>query len=79
MAKSPKTPNTNTEPTGEVFDALAPVNYTDGKGEEGTQWINVGRAFPNSRGGFNVKLRAIPVAQDGEVTIVIAKREPRDR
>lgn len=78
MAK--KTPNTPAaEQTSEVFDAIAPINWITSDGEEKTQWINVGRAFPNNRGGFNVKLKAVPVAQDGEVTIVIAKREPRDR
>jgi hypothetical protein len=29
-------------------------------------------------GGFNIRLRAIPVATDGEVVVIVKKRDPKD-
>ena len=74
MAKS-KTPAASSE--SERFDVLGASTYTS-NGEEHTEWYRVGRAFPNAKGGFNIRLRAVPVATDGEVFLMIAKREPKD-
>jgi hypothetical protein len=65
------------EPTTERFDALAAHEYMV-NGEKRTEWLRVGRAFPNTVGGFNIRLRAIPVATDGEVVVIVKKRDPKD-
>ena len=65
------------EATADRFDALAVHEYTV-NGEKRTEWLRVGRAFPNSVGGFNIRLRAIPVATDGEVVVIVKKRDPKD-
>ena len=65
------------EATTDRFDALAVHEYTV-NGEKRTEWLRVGRAFPNSVGGFNIRLRAIPVATDGEVVVIVKKRDPRE-
>jgi hypothetical protein len=65
------------EPTTDRFDALAAHEYFV-NGEKRTEWLRVGRAFPNSVGGFNIRLRAIPVATDGEVVVIVKKRDPKD-
>ena len=65
------------EPTTERFDALAAHEYTV-NGEKRTEWLRIGRAFPNTVGGFNIRLRAIPVVTDGEVVVIVKKRDPKD-
>ncbi|EGD08927.1 hypothetical protein L2249_04240 [Xanthomonas perforans] len=35
--------------------------------------------FPHRSGGYTLKLRTVPVAIDGEVTLIVRKREPRDK
>lgn len=60
-----------------IFDALAAHNYEDGQGRTRTEWLRIGRAFPNTNGGFNIRLRAVPAANNGEVVIVVMKREPK--
>ena len=65
------------EATTDRFDALAVHEYTV-NGEKRTEWLRVGRAFPNSVGGFNIRLRAIPVATDGEVVVIVKKRDPKE-
>ena len=63
------------ESTTDRFDALAAHEYTV-NGEKRTEWLRIGRACPNSVGGFNIRLRAIPVATDGEVVVIVKKRDP---
>jgi hypothetical protein len=65
------------EPTTERFDALAAHEYMV-NGEKRTEWLRIGRAFPNTVGGFNIRLRTIPVATDGEVVVIVKKRDPKD-
>ncbi len=75
-----KTKKSTTQPQAEAsdrFDALAAHEYTV-NGEKRTEWLRIGRAFPNSVGGFNIRLRAIPVATDGEVVVIVKKRDPKD-
>ena len=74
MAKS-KTTTQGSE--SERFDVLGASTY-EVNGEKRTDWYRVGRAFPNGKDGFNVRLRAVPVATDGEVFLMIAKHEPKD-
>lgn len=59
------------------FDALAAHEYTI-NGEKRTEWLRIGRAFPNTVGDFNIRLRAIPVATDGEVVVIVKKHDPKD-
>lgn len=59
------------------FDALAAHEY-EVNGEKRTEWLRVGRAFPNTVGGFTVRLRAVPVANNGEVVVIVKKRDPKD-
>ena len=54
MAKS-KTTTQGSE--SERFDVLGASTY-EVNGEKRTDWYRVGRAFPNGKGGFNVRLRA---------------------
>ncbi|PPU86315.1 hypothetical protein XpopCFBP1817_19535 [Xanthomonas populi] len=61
------------------FDVVAPHAYTKRDGETGTEWFRCGVAFPNQSGGFTLKLRTVPVAIDGEITLIVKKREPRDK
>ncbi|WP_045761395.1 hypothetical protein [Xanthomonas albilineans] len=58
------------------YDALAAHTY-EMDGEERTEWTRIGRAFPNNKGGFNIRLHCIPAAVDGEVFIMVAKQEPK--
>lgn len=76
MAKNKTTTPAN-EP--ERFDVLGARTYVTNKetGETRTDWFQVGRAFPNSKGGFNLRLWAVPAATDGEVFLMIAKAEPK--
>ena len=76
-SKTKTTAQPQNEPTTDRFDALAAHDYTV-NGEKRTEWLRVGRAFPNSVGGFNIRLRAIPVATDGEVVVIVKKRDPKD-
>ena len=78
MANKTKTAaQSQPETTTDRFDALAVHEYTV-NGEKRTEWLRVGRAFPNSVGGFNIRLRAIPVATDGEVVVIVKKRDPKE-
>lgn len=61
----------------EIFDAVSPYEF-EANGQKQTRWLRLGRAFPNTAGGFNVRLRAIPAAVNGEVVIVITKRDPKE-
>ncbi|MGD3337585.1 hypothetical protein AB5N79_19465 [Xanthomonas citri pv. citri] len=65
--------------THDRFDVVSPHSYTKGDGETGTEWFRCGVAFPHRSGGFTLKLRTVPVAIDGEVTLIVRKREPRDK
>ena len=75
-SKTKSTTQPQTE-TVDRFDALAAHEYTV-NGEKRTEWLRIGRAFPNTVGGFNIRLRAIPVATDGEVVVIVKKRDPKD-
>jgi hypothetical protein len=78
MANKTKTAaQAQNEPATDRFDALAAHEYTV-NGEKRTEWLRIGRAFPNTVGGFNIRLRAIPVASDGEVVVIVKKRDPKD-
>ena len=66
-------PNTATD----RFLALASHSY-EVNDEKRTDWTAIGRAFPNNKGGFNVRLHCLPVADNGEVFIMIAKQSPKD-
>ena len=61
------------------FDVVAPHPYTKRGGEAGIEWFRCGVAFPNQGGGYTLKLRTVPVAIDGEITLIVKKREPRDK
>ncbi|MCC4618481.1 hypothetical protein LL972_21285 [Xanthomonas campestris pv. asclepiadis] len=80
MPKSESTAaNANTPTTThDRFDVVSPHAYTKGDGEAGTEWFRCGVAFPHRSGGFTLKLRTVPVAIEGEVTLIVRKREPRD-
>ncbi len=75
--KTQATVQAQNEPNTDRFDALAAHEYTV-NGEKRTEWLRVGRAFPNTVGGFNIRLRAIPVATDGEMVVIVKKRDPKD-
>ena len=75
--KTKSTAPARNDPTTERFDALAAHEYMV-NGEKRTEWLRIGRAFPNTVGGFNIRLRAIPVATDGEVVVIVKKRDPKD-
>jgi hypothetical protein len=78
MANKTKTAaQAQNEPTIDRFDALAAHEYTV-NGEKRTEWLRIGRAFPNTVGGFNIRLRAIPVATDSEVVVIVKKCDPKD-
>jgi hypothetical protein len=78
MANKTKTAaQAQNETATDRFDALAAHEYTV-NGEKRTEWLRIGRAFPNTVGGFNIRLRAIPVATDGEVVVIVKKRDPKD-
>lgn len=62
----------------ERWDALAPHEY-EHNGETRTGWSRLGAAFPIKDGGFTLKLRTLPVAVNGEATIVVKKRNPNDK
>ncbi|MDO0856218.1 hypothetical protein VDP12_20115 [Xanthomonas campestris pv. campestris] len=81
MPKSDSTTATAPTPaaTPERFDVVSPHAYTKGDGDSGTEWFRCGVAFPHRSGGFTLKLRTVPVAIDGEVTLIVRKREPRDK
>ena len=59
------------------YFALAAHSY-EVNGEQRTDWTTVGRAFPNNKGGFNVRLHCVPAARDGEVFLMIAKATAKD-
>lgn len=61
------------------FDVVTPHEYTKRDGETGTEWFRCGVAFPTQSGGFTLKLRTVPVAVDGEITLIVKKREPREK
>ena len=73
MAK--KTETTPAAP--DRFDALLAHEY-EHNGEKRTEWLRIGRAFPNTNGGFTVRLRAVPAANNGEVVVIVKKREAKD-
>lgn len=78
MAKSSGKPSsTSSSDRAERFDALAAHEY-EHDGETRTAWLRVGRAFPNANGGFTVRLRAVPAATNGEVVVIVKKRDPKD-
>lgn len=44
------------------FDVLVTDNYQNGAGEDQTNWIRVGVAFPHADGeGFQIELKALPI------------------
>jgi hypothetical protein len=63
--------------TTERFDALAAHEY-EVNGEKRTEWLRIGRAFPNAHDGFTVRLRAVPAANNGEIVVIVKKREAKD-
>lgn len=68
---------TTTTPASDRFDALLAHEY-EHNGEKRTEWLRIGRAFPNANGGFTVRLRAVPAANNGEVVVIVKKREADD-
>lgn len=67
-----------TAPASERFDALSAHEYEVG-GEKRTEWLRIGRAFPNANGGFTVRLRAVPASNNGEVVVIVKKRDPDEK
>jgi hypothetical protein len=57
------------------FDAVAAKKYTNGDGEEKTQWINVGRAVEWNDGGIEIELNAVPVGAwwNGKIKLFVQK------
>lgn len=51
--------------------------YKDENGVERSQWTRIGAAFPNSKGGFSLKLDLMPV--DRELDIVAMPPQENDR
>lgn len=68
---------TNKTDALERFDALCAHEY-EYNGEKRTEWLRIGRAFPNAVGGFNIRMRAVPAANNGEVIVIVRKRDERD-
>ena len=75
MSKITKT----TSEGSEVIFAREPNVFGLGKSRQ-CDWLvtTVGRAFPNNKGGFNVRLHCVPAARDGEVFLMIAKATAKD-
>jgi hypothetical protein len=48
--------------------------YTDESGTEQSQWDRIGAMFPNSKGGFRIKLQYLPT--DPNIDIVAMPPKP---
>jgi hypothetical protein len=57
-------PKTTQRPTTKPrFDVLVADTYQNSTGEDQTNWIRVGVAFPHADGdGFQIELKALPVS-----------------
>jgi len=51
--------------------------YKDESGIERSHWTKIGAAFPNSKGGFSIKLDLIPL--DRDLDIVAMPPQANDR
>jgi hypothetical protein len=73
MAKKSDT----TTSTPDRFDALSAHEY-EHNGEKRTEWMRLGRAFPNANGGYTIRMRAMPAPINGEFVVIVKKRDPKD-
>jgi hypothetical protein len=57
MLKNPTTPTNKPR-----FDVLVTDTYQNSAGEDQTNWIRIGVAFPHADGeGFQIELKALPL------------------
>ncbi|KFI26585.1 RNA-binding protein [Haematobacter massiliensis] len=57
------------------FDLLSPRKGKDDK----TRWHKIGAAFPRDKGGFQLVLDSLPLADsEGRVTLMMWEAKPRD-
>jgi hypothetical protein len=56
------------------LDAVTPVEYESG-GEKKTRWVRIGVAFSRDKGGYDVRLDAVPV--NGRIMLMEPRNENR--
>lgn len=63
--------------SGKRLDACLVTRFTDRDGKEGSRWLNIGVAFTNRLGGWNVKADHPLTLIPGVSELVLC--EPRER